>query len=102
MRSFALIARTVPPLAQSVGGVTGLWLWGGVLIVVAVGALFAILAIKRRLMDKGDNESTGWTLQDIKALHASGEISDDEFRTLRDQVIGSVGGVPGPRDRDLN
>lgn len=83
-------------IAQS--GVTRIWIWGAVLIVAAVGAFFAIMAIRRRFVDGGESKSMPWTLQELKDLHAAGEISDEEYRALREQVIGSVGVRPGKDD----
>jgi uncharacterized membrane protein len=81
-------------LAQASGGVLRIWLWGAVLIALAVGALFVMLAIKRRFIGGGENKSSTWTLQDLRELHAAGQLSDEEYRTLRDQVVGSVGARP--------
>jgi uncharacterized membrane protein len=87
----AVVEASRPLLAQASGGVLRIWFWGAVLITLAVGALFVMLAIKRRFIDSGDGRSSTWTLQDLRELHAAGQLSDEEYRTLREQVIGSVG-----------
>jgi len=68
--------------------------WLGVLVgVVAVGAVAIYLV--RRAMDTGSSMPDGFTLHDIRRMHAAGELSDEEFERAKAAVIGRVSAPPG-------
>ena len=53
-----------------------------------------ILALKRRFLPEQEPPPEQiWSLQDLRALRDSGEISEEEFETLRARVITRMAGV---------
>ena len=53
-----------------------------------VGAV-AIYAI-RRMLRSDPGTSNGFTLHDLRAMHASGELTDDEFTRAKAAMIGRL------------
>jgi len=72
-------------LAQQGGG--GAILWTGVLAVVIVVGCLGLLHLRRRLLGGNDDAGEGMTLDHIRKLHAQGQLSDEEFATLKSQMI---------------
>jgi len=66
-------------------------------VVVVVGAI-AIWLIRRTMGTDTASGAGGFTLQDLRDMHASGRISDDEFQRARDSLIGRLSEPPDPRD----
>ncbi|MHC4428958.1 MAG: SHOCT domain-containing protein [Planctomycetota bacterium] len=65
------------------------WPWlAALLLVVGVGAL--VIYLIRRSMGRQDSGSDGFSLQDLRELHASGALSDEEFAKAKASVIGRV------------
>jgi hypothetical protein len=73
------------------------WPWlAALLLVVGVGAL--VIYLIRRSMGRQDSGSDGFTMQDLRDLHASGALSDEEFAKAKASVIGRVTAQDAPRD----
>lgn len=76
-------------------GSVSLWqiaTWGAVLIgiVLALG-IGIVLARRRYLKFRGPvskAEGKGFAIEQVESLHESGQISDEEFRTLRKTALG--------------
>ena len=66
------------------------WPWlVALLVVVGAGAL--ILYALKRFMGRGrTGAGEGFTLQELRQLHASGALSDEEFERAKASVIGRV------------
>lgn len=66
----------------------GVFVWGGLLLaaVIALGA--AVWWIRRRLF-AGDEPDSGdiWSLQHLRELRRTGQLTEDEFQKLKAQVI---------------
>lgn len=73
-------------LAQQ-GGSGGVMLWLGALAAVIVVGGYVLLHLRRRLLANEDESSGGMTLADLRKLHATGQLSDEEFARLKAQVI---------------
>jgi uncharacterized membrane protein len=91
-------------LAQAAGGAAGnlfgdLLPWLGVLVVIIlIGGGIAIWT-RRRLMSGDAAGSVGFTLGDLRELHARGEISAEEFEKAKSQMIAGLtrrDEIPGP------
>jgi len=66
------------------------WPWLAVLLLV-VGAGALILYMLKRSMSRGQTGAgEGFTLQELRDLHASGALSDEEFARAKASVIGRV------------
>ena len=73
------------------------WPWlAALLLVVGVGAL--VIYLIRRSMNHRDSDNEGFTLQDLRNLHASGALSDEEFAKAKASVIGRVTAQDAQRD----
>lgn len=57
--------------------------------VVVVGAI-AIWLVRRTMGTDTGSGTGGFTLQELRDMHASGQLSDDEFRLARDSLIGRL------------
>ncbi len=73
------------------------WPWpAALLLVVGAGAL--VIYLVRRFMGRRVSGSEGFTLQDLRDLHASGALSDAEFAKARASVIGHATADDTQRD----
>lgn len=64
--------------------------WLG-LILLLVAALAATIFIGRRMTRRDDDASDQpFTLQSLRELHASGQLSDEEFQRAREAMIGRI------------
>ena len=83
----APIATQVPPSGQLIGD---LWPWLFALVVlVAVGGI-AISAVRKWMRSDNSAVSGGFTLQNLRELHANGKISDDELKQAEQAMIQQV------------
>ena len=74
-----------------------LW-WGGGLLVAALLVGAGIRALRRRVLPKEEPPpDQAWSLQDLRRLRDSGELSEDEFETLRARLIARMGGAEGSK-----
>lgn len=64
--------------------------WLLVLIGVVIAGGVLIMFIRRRLQDDLASSSPGFTLQDLRNLHARGELTNDEFERAKTQMIGNL------------
>lgn len=78
-------APSVSLVAQQ--GAGGLWLWLALLGVAIVAGGYLLLTIRRRLLGSDEASSGGMTLEDLRRLHAEGQLSDEEFGRLKEQLI---------------
>lgn len=77
---------------------------GRIVLVVAlllafllIGAV-VILKLRRAVMgDQSNAAGTPLTLADLRAMHARGDLDDDEFERARAAIIGGATGRPTPR-----
>lgn len=60
----------------------------GLVVAIVVG-WFAVAAV-RRWMRPSDSDSGGFTLEQLRRMHRSGEMSDEEFTRAREAIIGRV------------
>jgi hypothetical protein len=64
--------------------------WSLVLIVILL-VLFGAVAMYRRWMNADDvSGGEGFTLSDLRRLHKSGQMTDEEFEKAKRILIGSV------------
>lgn len=73
------------------------WLLVLVGLILAGGVL--ILILRRRLHDADSAASPGFTLHELRQLHAAGELTDDEFERAKAQMIGSVKTAAKPKPK---
>ena len=59
------------------------------LVVVVIGAA-GIWSVRRSVRRESDCGTGGFTLQDLRDMNASGQLSDEEFNRARDLMIGRL------------
>ena len=69
----------------------------GLLVLIALGTGL-ILLIRRHLQKPSASTAGTFTLHDLRSLHDSGQISDEEFERAKSLIIGQVSRVAtGPK-----
>lgn len=63
--------------------------------VVAAGGI-VIYVMRRYLTSDAGQSGDGFTLHDLRQLHAAGELSDEEFEKARAAMIGRLKSTPTP------
>src|SRR5687768_10866064 len=64
--------------------------WVLVLIGVIIAGGIIIVALRRRISQDSSASAHGFTLQDLRDLHAKGELTDEEFERAKIQMIGHL------------
>ena len=75
--------------------------WLGFLVVVVLVGGVVIWLVRRSMGAASAAVEAGFTLQDLRDLHASGELSDEEFEGARAAMIGRLRRselAPGPEE----
>lgn len=62
----------------------------GILVVIVLVGGGIALFIRRRLQAGGDGSGVGFTLGDLRDMHARGEMSDEEFERAKSQMIAGL------------
>lgn len=67
-----------------------LLLWLGVLIVLVFGAGIAVMLIRKRLLSSHESraEMAGSLFEQLRRMHAEGELSDEEYDRARRKLAG--------------
>jgi hypothetical protein len=90
------------PLAAAAPGelFQQLWPWLAALaLLVAVGGV-AIWLVRRWLGRSTGSGSAGFSLQELRQLHAQGRLTDGEFERAKASIIGRVKGAELPPSPD--
>lgn len=95
MRSVLVALPASDRNAQQLFGDIMPWLLVLVGLIIAGGVLIMIL--RRRLHEADSSPSQGFTLHDLRQLHASGELTDEEYERAKAQMIGSVKAAAKPK-----
>lgn len=62
--------------------------WSFVLLAAVVVLVLAIQYYRRRVKAGDHGGDQPWTLQDLREMHAGGDLADEEFERLKARVIG--------------
>jgi hypothetical protein len=62
------------------------------LLIVVLAAAYGVMWLRKRLWSDEDVElpAAGFTLGDLKQLHKSGKITDEEFQVARNKVLAAA------------
>jgi len=61
--------------------------WSLLLIGLIVAGWLTVWQVRRRLQRDDPTGNAGFTLSDLRQLHKSGQMTDEEFQRARDRVV---------------
>lgn len=61
----------------------------GLGVIVFIGA-WAIYFVRKMMQRQSSSLEDGFTLHDLRQLHAQGELNDEEFKRAKDAMIGRL------------
>ena len=67
-----------------------LFVWSLILIGVVVVGFFLVAWVKRRMRPEDSGPTLGFSLADLRELHRTGKISDEEFERARGKMAASL------------
>jgi uncharacterized membrane protein len=73
-------------------------LWSAILVALVVAGFMVVSYVRRRLDRPEEAGSTDFTLADLRQLHRSGKISDQEFERAKAKILNRLtrSGNPPP------
>jgi uncharacterized membrane protein len=63
-----------------------IFVWSLVLLAVVIVGFGLVVWVKRRLKEPDEGPAIGFTLADLRELHRTGKISDEEFERARGKM----------------
>ncbi len=63
-------------------------IWALVTLALFVVLGFGVLIYRRRYLSPRSEQSEGFSLEDIRQMHRSGQLSDEEYDRMRRALIG--------------
>ena len=67
-----------------------LFVWSLILVAVVVVGFIVVVWVKRRLQQPDSAPTLGFSLADLRELHRTGKISDEEFERARGRMAASL------------
>ena len=64
--------------------------WLFILLVIVVVGFIIVIYIRRTITSDTSARGQGFTLQDLRDLHAAGQLSDEEFEQAKAAMIGRL------------
>lgn len=61
--------------------------WSLILVAFIVAGWVTVWQVRRRLTKPDETAGTGFTLSDLRRLHKTGQMSDEEFERAKAQVV---------------
>lgn len=75
-------------LAESKKFATQVYFWLGVIVVLAFVLGFLALWLRKKLIEQRDDQPLmGFTLKDLRELHAQGQLSDEELAAAEEKAL---------------
>jgi hypothetical protein len=81
-------------LAQSDSSGADVFLWGLILLVLVLGLFVAVAVLRKKMSPDEDFHGVGFTLSDLRQMHKSGKMSDQEFERAKIALLGSLKNMP--------
>ena len=78
---------TLPILAAPERDFTQIVIWSLALLGALAVGLVVVSKVRRRLQEPDQPGSIGFTLSDLRQLHKSGQMSDEEFERAKAKVV---------------
>jgi uncharacterized membrane protein len=67
-----------------------LFVWSLILVAVVVVGFIVVVWVKRRIQQPDSAPTLGFSLADLRELHRTGKISDEEFERARGKMAASL------------
>ncbi len=64
----------------------------GILTAIVVVAWIAIATVRKKLIGRSVDDTSSFTLSELRAMRASGQLSDEEFERAHDAVVQALQG----------
>lgn len=87
-----MVIGSIAQAAREGDALTSILLWSGVLVIAVIVGALVISLVRRNFARSDEDQQQGFTLQELRDLHAGGELSDEEFDRAREALIGEVRG----------
>lgn len=71
-------------------------------IAILVVGMIALMMLRRIIHHDDGSDSEAFTLQTLRDLHASGELTDEQYQKARDSMIGRVTGLQHAPDAETS
>lgn len=82
---------SLTPVTSGKSAMVDVWLAaGGLIVVLVVGGVLLSRVRKKTLGSPGAMDEAETVMQMIKRLHASGEMSDEEYQATRKKLLGTM------------
>ena len=96
-----MVAQTHSMLVPS-SSTADLFVWGGVLLVLLVVLWLVWLWLRKWFFGTNDDESSLelWSLSDLKRMREQGDLTEEEYATLREQALAAYRDSDEPADAD--
>ena len=83
----SVMKMTVLPLGMTSDQFTRVYLWLGVIVLLGVLLAVVALYIRKRVLTRSENPPMGFTLKDLRLLHAQGQLSDEELAAAEARTL---------------
>jgi uncharacterized membrane protein len=67
-----------------------LFVWSLILVCLAVAGFVLVAWVKRRMQHQDSGPAIGFSLADLRELHRTGKISDEEYERARGKMAASL------------
>ena len=77
------------PLAQDLGAAPSILFWSAITIGLCVALFWVVSLVRKRMREEPASEgpAAGFTLSDLRQLHKSGQMTDEEFERAKAKIV---------------
>ena len=76
-------------------------IWGAVLLLAVLAIGIFVLVARRRILDRAEaDRANAFSVEDLAAMRASGQLTDEEFRQLRAAALGVASPPPAAAEAE--
>lgn len=76
-----------PILSNGKHAMSEIYLWLGVIVVLAFALGIIALWLRKKLLTRDDQPVMGFSLKDLRAMHAQGHLSDEELAAAEEKAL---------------
>jgi uncharacterized membrane protein len=82
------------PLADAAAELTRILFWSFTAVILLVVMALLLAWIRKRMSPSEDFHGEGFTLADLRQLHKSGQMTDEEYERAKAKLIQGLAEVP--------